>query len=111
MQERAVSQAHQSIQEMVNAQVRVETFCGVLMVPVESLDWFCVRRLAIATHSARASAGNGRICWRRTLRWCEPDGKAAQMGEQFGTVLRACRRLPERKQCAFREAAPVDGGE
>lgn len=110
MQERAVSQAHQSIQEMVNAQVRVETF---LRRPnfraVESLIGFASDGSPLRDVLASASRGQAQamanLLAQNVALGVSPMVTARQMGEQFGTVLRRAQTIARTETVrAFREA-------
>lgn len=110
MQERAVSQAHLSVHEMVNAQARVETF---LRRPnfraVESLIGFASDGSPLEAVLADASRGRARamadLLAQNVALGVNPMVTARQMRDQFSTVLRRAQTIARTETVrAFREA-------
>lgn len=111
MQERAVSQAHTSVQEMVNAQVRVEMW---LRRPnfqaVEALIGFASDGSPLADVLAHASQGRAAamvdLLAQNVALGVNPMATARQMRDQFGTVLRRAQTIARTETVrAFRESS------
>ncbi len=111
MQRHAVSQAHTSMQEMVDAQARVETYLRrPNFTAVESLIGFASDGSPLVEVLASASSGQAAamadLLARNVALGVNPMVTARQMRDQFGTVLRRARTIARTETVrAFREAS------